>query len=154
MEAVTHPEALAILLEFGVTVIPPSGHIQPGTTKAVANLQKIVRKRGFDHARMIVMLWRETNLRMIPMDSPTLWAMSDTLLLMERNFPHVLASDAESLFKLVDGLPMGWLQAWSREVDGVIPRRFAIGGMIFERMKRIFGIEQPDLLDDRARRTA
>lgn len=148
-----HPEARAILAEFDVKVLPPSGHIQPGSTKAVANLQKIVRKRGFDHARLIVLLWKETNLRMIPMDSPTLWAMSDTLLLVERNFPQVLASDTESLFKLVDGLPMGWLQAWARDTDGVIPRRFAIGGMIFERMKRIFGMDQPDLLDDR-RRTA
>ena len=93
-----HPEARAILSEFEVTVIPPSGHLQPGQTKSVANLQKIIRKRGFDHARLIVMLWRETNLRMIPMDSPTLWAMSDTLLLVERNFPQVMTSGTETLF--------------------------------------------------------
>lgn len=151
----THPEARAILEEFGVKILPPSGHIQPGTTKAVANLQKIVRKRGFDHARLIVLLWKETNLRMIPMDSPTLWALSDTLTLVERNFPQVMASDTERLFTLVDGLPMGWLQDWARGCDGVIPRRFAIAGMIFERIVRIFKVDQADLLDDRqVRRTA
>ena len=149
-----HPEARAILSEFEVTVIPPSGHLQPGQTKSVANLQKIIRKRGFDHARLIVMLWRETNLRMIPMDSPTLWAMSDTLLLVERNFPQVMTSGTETLFSLLDGLPLGWLQAWARETDGVIPRRYAIGGMIFERMKRIFDLPQGDLLDDRHRRAS
>lgn len=149
----SHPEARAILAEFGVEVIPPSAHIQPGQTKAVANLQKIVRKRGFDHARMLVMLWKDTNLRMIPMDSPTLWALSDTLLLVERNFPAVMTSGTENLFKLLDGLPMGWLQAWARDVDGVIPRRYAIGAQIFERMKRIFDMDQMDLLDDRARRS-
>lgn len=149
-----HPEARAILAEYGVTIVHPSAHIQPGQTKAVANLQKIVRKRGFDHARMVVMLWKETNLRMIPMDSPTLWALSDTLLLVEKNFPQVLSSDTEKLFTLLDGLPIGWLASWARDCEGVIPRRYAIGGMIFERMKRILGIEQLDLLDDRNRRTA
>ena len=145
----SHPEARAILAEFGVEVIPPSAHIQPGQTKAVANLQKIVRKRGFDHARMLVMLWKDTNLRMIPMDSPTLWALSDTLLLVERNFPAVMTSGTETLFKLLDGLPMGWLQSWARDCDGIIPRRFAIAGMIFERMKRIFDMPQTDIFDDR-----
>jgi hypothetical protein len=149
-----HPEARAILAEFNVTVIPASGHIQPGTTKSVANLQKIVRKRGFEHARLVVLLWRETNLRMVPMDSATLWAMSDTLTLVEKNFPHVMASDTETLFKLVDGLPIGWLQQWSRDVDGVIPRRFAMAGQIYERMVRIFDMPQGDLLDDRKARTA
>jgi hypothetical protein len=134
-----------------VTIVPPSAHLQPGQTKAVANLQKIVRKRGFDHARFIVMLWKDTNLRMIPMDSQTLWALSDILSLVERNFPEVMASDTEKLFELLDGLPLGWLQDWAKDCDGIIPRRFAIAAPVYERFKRIFHMQQGDLLDDRRR---
>lgn len=150
----THPEAHAILSEYGIEAMPPSAHLKPGQTKAVANLQKIVRARGYDHARFVIMLWAETNIRKTILDASTLWALSDVLKLVERHYPRLVNEDVSTLFKFIDGLQIGWLQGWARDCEGVIPRRFAIGGMIFERIERIFNLEQPDLLDDRHRRTA
>lgn len=144
-----HPEARAILAEFGITPVPPSAHTLPGQTKAVANLQKIVRARGYDHARFVIMLWKETNIRKTILDAPTMWALSDTVILVDRNFPRLLNEDVEEFFKFIDRMQIGWLQNWARETEGVIPRRFAIGGMIYERIVRIFRIEQADFLDDR-----
>lgn len=148
-----HPEAHAILSEFSITPVPPSAHTRPGETKAVANLQKIVRARGYDHARFVIMLWTETMIRKTVLDASTMWAFSDLILALERNFPDLVNKDVEKLFAFVDGLHVGWLQSWARDVDGIIPRRFAIGGMLYERAKRIFDMPQGDLLDDR-RRTA
>lgn len=145
-----YPEARAILAEFGITPVPPSAHVRPGETKAVGSLQKIIIKRGRDHARFVIMTWKDTHIRRTPLDGATLWALSDTVILMERNFPEVVTKEVEDKwFRFIDGLPIGWLQEWARDVDPIIPRRFAIGGMIYERAKRIFGIRQPDLLDDR-----
>lgn len=144
-----HPEARAILAEFGIEPVHPSGHTMPGQTKAVANLQKIVRARGYDHARFVIMTWKETMIRKTILDASTMWAFSDVILAVERNFPDLLGRDVERFFAFIDAIPVGWLQSWAKDVDGIIPRRFAIGGMLYERAKRVFGIEQADLLDDR-----
>lgn len=146
------PEAMAILTEFGVEVIPSSGHPRPGQTKAVRSLQKIVNHRGFEHARFIILTWKETNVRKTVLDAPTMWAISDTIKAVERNFPDLLPGDPERWFKFVDGLPIAWLQDWARDLDGIIPRRCAMAGQMYERVKRVFGIDQGDLLDDRRRR--
>lgn len=148
-----HPEARAILEEYGIKPVHPSAHTQPGETKAVANLQKIVRARGYEHARFVIMIWKETMIRKTVLDASTMWAFSDLILALERNFPYLLTTDVEKLFAFVDAIPVGWLQSWAKDVEGIIPRRFAIGAMLYERAKRVFGIDQSDLLDDR-RRTA
>lgn len=147
-------QALAILEEFGVTVVPASAHIKPGQTKSVISLQKIVRARGFDHARFVVMIWKETMIRKVAMDASTMWAVSDTMKAIERNYPDLINNRVDDLFAFFDGLPIGWLQTWVRDLDGIVPRRAAVAGMIYERVKRKFGIDQADLLDDRKRRTA
>jgi len=151
---IDHPEARAILDEFGIEPIHSSAHAKPGQTKAVASLQKIVNKRGYDHARFVIMTWAETMIRKTVLDAATLWAFSDVILAAERNFPDLMGKDVEKWFSFVDGLHVGWLQDWARDVDGIIPKRFAIAGQIYERIKRLFGVEQPDLLDDRARSRA
>ena len=147
-------QANAILREYGVTVVPAQAHLRPGQTKSVISLQKIVRARGFDHARFVVMLWRETMIRQVPMDAATMWAVSDTLKAIERNFPDLVDNRMDDLFAFFDGLPLGWMRDWVRDLDGIVPRRAAVAGMIYERVKRKFGIDQADLLDDRRRKTA
>lgn len=145
-------QARAILSEYGVTVISAQGHLQPGQTKSVASLQKIIRARGFDHARFVIMMWKETNLRMVGMDASTMWAVSDILKAIERNYPDLVNNRMDDLFAFFDEIQIGWLMEWSKLADGIIPRRFCIGGMILERVKRSFDLDQRDLLDDRIKR--
>jgi hypothetical protein len=142
-------EAMAILKEFGVEVIPSSGHSAPGNTKALRSLQRIVNHRGYDHARFLILTWKESNIRKTVLDAPTAWALSDTIKAMEKNFPDILTNDPERWFRFVDGLPIGWMQEWARPVDDVNPRRHVMFGQIWERAIRIFGAKQGDLLDDR-----
>jgi hypothetical protein len=146
-----YPEAMAILKEFGVEVVSTSAHLRPGQTKAVASLQKIINARGYDHGRLIVMTWKETMLQRVIFDRPTMWAMSDVIMLVERNYPDLLSNRVSDWFQFFDGLRLEWLQEWARDVEGILPRRYAVAGQVYERIKRVFGIEQGDLLDDRRR---
>jgi hypothetical protein len=146
-------QANMILAEFGIEVVPVHGHLRPGQIKSVITFQKIINARGAEHGRFLMMTWKSTMIKQIVMDRFMLWAMSDVILATERNFPDLMRDDVEKWFGFFDALQAGWLQAWVRDVDGIIPRRFALGGQIYERIKRVFGIEQADLLDDRRRTT-
>lgn len=146
-----HPEAETLLAEFGIRIVPANVVPGPGETRAVANLQRIIDKRGMDHGRMVVMTLAETANSRAHINESALWAVSDLILLAEKNFPHLVTTDVDAWFQFFDGLPLGWLQFWSIDMDGIVPKRFALVGMVYERMKRVFGPlhRQPDLLDDR-----
>jgi hypothetical protein len=68
-----------------------------------------------------------------------------------KNYPDLVENNVSAWFSFFDGLPLGWLQFWALDLDGVISKRHALGGMVYERMRRRFGAlaVQPDLLDDR-----
>jgi hypothetical protein len=142
-------EALAILHEFGVRVVPPGAHPRLGETKAVVNFQKIINARGYEHGRFLIMTWKDTMVKQTIMDGPSLWAISDVIKAVEKNFPDLLDKDVEKWFAFFDALQIGWLQDWAKDLDGVMPKRYAMGGQIYERIKRVFGITKVDLLDDR-----
>lgn len=70
---------------------------------------------------------------------------------LPRPIPIWSRNNVSAWFAFFDGLPLGWLQFWALDLDGVISKRHALGEMIYERMHRRFGAfaVQPDLLDDR-----
>lgn len=146
-----HPEAEAIFAEHGIVVVP--AHVMPaiGQTRAIATLDRIRNRHGDDHARFVVMTLAETANSKAFIDETTLWLVSDMVRAAEKNFPELVTTDVSAWFSFFDGLPLGWLQYWALDLDGVISKRHALGGMVYERMKRTFGAmaKQPDLLDDR-----
>lgn len=172
-----HPEAETLLAEFGIRIVPANVVPGPGETRAVATVGKVIRahwkrlckrheqehgsvgysvaKRlrpaAVDHARFTVMTLAETANSKAHLNESAFWAVSDLILLAEKNFPHLVTTDVDAWFQFFDGLPLGWLQFWSIDMDDIVPKRFALVGMVYERMKRVFGPlhRQPDLLDDR-----
>lgn len=150
---IQHPEAEAIFREYDITVVPANVMPAVGQSRAVGTLQRIIDRRGSNHAKMVVMTFAETANSKASINEYSLWAVSDLLLLAEKNFPHLVTTDVESWFQFFDGLPLGWLQFWTHDMDGIVPKRFALVGMVYERMKRVFGplYMQPDLLDDRSK---
>ncbi|TRB03460.1 hypothetical protein EXN61_21580 [Agrobacterium tumefaciens] len=146
-----HPRAEAIFAEHGIAVVP--AHVMPavGQVRSVSTLQRILKKRGEEHARFVVMTFAETENSKASINEYSLWAVSDLVLLAEKNFPELVTTDVESWFRFFDGLPFGWVQLWAADMDGIVPKRFAMVGMIYERMKRYFGPlrVQPDMFDDR-----
>ncbi|MBB3411229.1 hypothetical protein FHT87_005182 [Rhizobium sp. BK316] len=127
-----------------------------GETRAVVTLQRICRRYGEDHGRFLVMTLAETANNKSALTETTLWAVSDMIRATNENFPDLIENNVESWFKFWDALPLGWLEHWCLDLDGIIPKRYALSGMIYERLKRQFGglAKQPDLLDDRRRGAA
>lgn len=138
--------------QHGITVVPANVIPGIGETRAIATLERIKDRRGEDHAKFVVLTLTETANSKAHLNESSLWAVSDIILVAEKNFPTLMANDLEAWFRFFDELPMGWLQFWSHDLDGIVPKRFAIVGMIYERMKRVFGDlhRQPDMFDDRA----
>ncbi|WP_027685074.1 hypothetical protein [Rhizobium leguminosarum] len=146
-----YPDAEAIFEEFNVRIVPANVVPLVGETRAVATLHRIAKRHGEEHARFVVMTLAETANSKASINETALWAVSDLVLLAEKNFPHLVTTDVENWFKFFDQLPLGWIQFWSLDMDGIVPKRFAVAGMVYERMKRTFGPLQiqPDFFDDR-----
>ena len=146
----SHTEAMAILEEFGIRAVPI--HVMPrfGETRAVATLQRIVNRHGFAHGRAVVQFLAESDNNRHPMVDVILWAMSDVLRLMEKQYPEIMENEISRVFEFFDGVPLGAIEhKFVRPLDGITSKRAAMVGLITERLVRCFGDPQGDLLDDR-----
>lgn len=146
-----HPEALAIFAEYGIQVVPANVMPGNGQTRAIATLDRIRNRHGEAHARFVVMTLSETANNKAFIDETSLWVVSDMIRAAEKNFPDLMQNQVTEWFEFFDSIPLGWLQFWALDLDGVISKRHALVGMLYERMRRRFGAlaVQPDLLDDR-----
>lgn len=146
-----HPEARAIFEEFGIRVVPANVMPAIGETRAIATLDRIRNRHGEPHARFVVMTLAETANNKAFIDETSLWVISDMARAAAKNFPDLVDNSVSDWFAFFDALPLGWLQYWAHDLDGLMPKRYVLVGMIWERMRRQFGAMavQGDLLDDR-----
>lgn len=129
--------------EFSIEIIGKSRYPIPGQTRAVETLARIYRRFGEVHLRMVLTTMRETANNHALLDEVGLWMASDMVRVRgESN----INSDWLALWDVMD---VGPLQALAQDLAGIIPVRYALGGMIYERVHRRFGPKQLDLLDDR-----
>jgi hypothetical protein len=146
-----YPEARAIFEEFGIEVVP--AHVMPalGQTRAIVTLDRIRIRYGKAHARFVVMTLAETANNKGFIDETSLWVVSDMARVAAANFPDLIDNDVSQWFAFFDALPLGWLQYWTHDLNGIVEKRGPLVGMIWERMLRKFGsmAAQGDLLDDR-----
>jgi hypothetical protein len=72
---------------------------------------------------------------------------------MVRACQALIEREAGAWLETWDRIPAGELQFMCQDLRGLIPQRFALGGMVYERLYRRFGpnADQLDLLDDRRR---
>lgn len=140
--------------EHGISVVPANVIPGPRATRAVATLERIKNRHGEAHARFVILTLADTANNHGAIDETTLWAVSDIVRAAEKSYPDLMTNDLERWFEFFDALPLGQLEFWCLGLDGVISKRHALAGMIFERMVRQFGdlASQPDLLDDRRMR--
>lgn len=144
-----HPEAEAMFEEFGIQIVPANVVPGPKQTRAVATLQRIIRRHGEDHARFLVMTIAETGNNDAHIDETALWSVSDIILAFRKNHPAMMENDISRFLEFFDGVPVGMLQFWCLGLDGITNKRAALVGLIWERACRVFGERQMDLLDDR-----
>ncbi|MBZ5761568.1 hypothetical protein LAV84_18370 [Rhizobium sp. VS19-DR104.2] len=145
----SYPEAEALLDEFGIVVVPKNVVPKHGQTRAVASVERIRRRHGAPHTRMVLMTLAETANNDVALDETGLWATSDIILAFNKNFPDVMENDVSRFLAFFDGVPVGNLQYFCYGLDGITNKRSALVGIIWERACRVFSKGQLELLDDR-----
>lgn len=137
--------AEALLAEYGIDIVAPNVSPRPGQTRAPKTVQRIMRRHGEGHLRLVLSTLAETANNKACLDEYSLWMASD----MIRARPDLAEGRASDWLDLWDAIPLGDLQAIAQELSGVVPIRSALGGMVYERIVRRFGSGQLDMLDDR-----
>ena len=145
-------EALAILEELGVEVVERGSVPKPGQTRSVATLQRIVRRNGAEHARMVMQILVESDNCKGFLTETVIGAVSDILLVFQRGYPEVFEKQTSRIFEFFDQTPIGAIEfRYARPLAGITNCRSALVGLLNERVARVFGEPQMDLLDDRRR---
>ncbi|MBD9372786.1 hypothetical protein IB238_09155 [Rhizobium sp. ARZ01] len=138
------PRVYSICEEYGVVIV--DGRSYPGIreTRAVVTLDRILSAKGEDHFRLVLSTVAETENNQGYIDKHLLWAVSD---LVETYRVLIEANPSEWLV-CFDRAPVGELQVVAK---GLRHQRFALVGMLAERVVRRFGPNagQGDLFDDR-----
>lgn len=139
--------------EYEVRIVPANVVPQIGETRAPETLRLIKNKHGRDHMRFVVGTLAETANNRALLDETIYWSVSDMARAFRKNFPKVMDHDLDAWFSFWDRMPLGQLQYWALDLEGITSKRRALDGMIYERAIRQFGpmAAQPDLLDDRRR---
>ncbi|WP_246272619.1 hypothetical protein [Phyllobacterium pellucidum] len=139
----------SIAAEYGVTLIDGRRYPELGETRAVATLERIARRFGEGHLRLVLSTLAETANNKLLLDEVGLWMASD----MIRACRSIVENRTGDWLETWDAMPVGELQFITHDLSGVVSQRHALGGMVYERLYRRFGpnSDQLDLLDDRRR---
>lgn len=146
------PRVYTICQEYNVEIV--DGRAYPGIrqTRAVATLDRVLRKNGEDHFRMVMSTIAETNNNQGQIDEYLLWAVSDLV----ESCRGIIEQSPTEWLECFDATPVGELQYIVRDLSGITEQRHALAGLLYERIVRVFGpnAAQPDLFDERARRAS
>lgn len=143
------PRVQALCDEFGISIVDKHRYPEPGQTRAVETLHRILRRYGEGHVRMVLATLAETQNNKGQLDEVLFWATSDLV----QACPEIIENNASAWLAVWDTAPVGELQYACNDLRGIVPLRFALVGMIYERVVRAFGQRaiQPDLFDERRR---
>ncbi len=135
--------------EFSIEIIDGHRYPEVGQTRAIETLSRICRRYGETHLRLVLSTLAETANNKVLLDEVGLWMASD----MVRKSAPLIEARAGEWLELWDAMPVGQLQFVCQDLSGLIPQRYALGGMVYERIFRRFGrdADQFDLFDDRRR---
>lgn len=135
--------------EFGIRIVDRHRYPDIGETRAVVTMDRIYRRFGEDHLRLVLLTLSETANNKALLDEVGLWMASD----MIRANMAIVDLRADEWLQVWDRMPVGELQFVAQQLSGFVPQRHALGGMVYERLFRVFGPDaaQLDLLDDRRR---
>lgn len=143
------PRVSALCDEFDIKIV--GGHRYPeiGETRAPATIERILRRYGEAHARIVLSTLAETANNKACLDEGGLWAASD----MARAWADTIEADVSAWLSAWDRMPVGQLQAENIDLRGIVPQRFALGGQLHERLYRLLSParRQGELFDDRRR---
>lgn len=140
-------EAVAILTELGVEIVAKNVAPRPGQTRSVGTVQKIIRRHGKDHCRLVLMLITQSENNRAALDEASIGAVSDLVEEFCRIYPDKAENGISELFDFLDRTPIAQIRA--AYIGDCKDKRSRLAGMLQERMMRVFGVPQLDWLDDR-----
>lgn len=140
-------EALAILKDLDIRVVPKSTVPKPGETRSVGTVQKIIRRHGEDHARLVLMLIMQSENNRAALCEASIGAVSDLVEEFRRIYPDKAENGISELFDFLDRTPIAQIRA--AYIGDCKDKRGRLCGMLQERMLLHFGIPQLDWINDR-----
>lgn len=140
-------EAVAILTELGVEIVAKNVAPRPGQTRSVGTVQKIIRRHGEDHARLVLMLIMQSENNRAALCEASIGAVSDLVEEFRRIYPDKAENGISELFDFLDRTPIAQIRA--AYIGDCKDKRGRLCGMMQERMLLHFGIPQLDWINDR-----
>ncbi|WP_025199094.1 hypothetical protein [Brucella sp. BO2] len=138
------PRIPDLCAEYGITIV--DGRSYPGIreTRAVVTMSRIIQAKGEDHFRMVLSTVAETENNCGYIDKYLLWAVSDLVTVCN----SIVENRPIEWLECFDAAPVAQLQYIARQLPH---QRFALVGMLFERVVRRFGpnAAQGDLFDEK-----
>lgn len=128
-----NPRVNALCAEFDIRIVPKHRYPEPGETRAVATIERIIRRHGEAHVRLVLSVLAETKGNGSLIDETTLWAVSDLLIACA----DIIEADASAVLELFDELPLGPLIAITNELPGIVPQRSALAGILYFFLRRL-----------------
>ena len=137
-------DAAAILAEYGIEIVGRNVAPKPGQTRAIAALDRILRRHGAAHLRLVLTTLAETENNSGLLEESVLWMASDMVLVC----PKLIESQTSEWLELWDAMPLESMAEIAKRLAGIVPLRLALGGMVYERIYRRFGGQSAGEIDE------
>jgi len=121
-----------LLREFDIQVVARNQYPQPGQTRAVGTVRRIIEKRGIEHARLVLCVLAEGKGNHALIDEYSLTAVSDILIACS----DLVEEDAGAVLEMFDTIPLGPFMALTYELRGIVKQSAALAGMLYFAMRR------------------
>lgn len=126
------PQVQALCDEFSVRIISKSAYPEPGETRAVATIGRLIRNHGDAHARLVLTVLMECKGNHALIDEMALKAVSNIVLACK----DMIEDDASAFLDLFDKIPFGHLMMLANELRGIVHQGHALSGMLYLMARR------------------
>ena len=120
-------DARALCAEFEIEIVGKSRYPEPGQTRAIVSIARIIRRHGQAHARMMLTVLTECKGNNALIDEMSLNAVSTLVLACS----DMIEEDASAFLDLFDKIPFGLLMAMANELRGIVHQGHALAGMLY-----------------------
>lgn len=120
----------AICAEYDVEIVPRNVFPQPGQTRAVVTMCRILSRHGEGHYRLVMTTLSETRGNNALIDEMSLWAVSDLV----RACPEWVEQRTSEWLDWWDRIPLGPIMATINQLRGFSHQRHALAGAIYYRL--------------------
>lgn len=113
--------------EFGIVIVPKYRYPEPGQTRAVTTMERILHRHGEGHLRFVLSTIAETEGAGGLLTEVTLWAVSDLVCAC----PQWADERTSDWLEAWDRMPFGEMIFEAQDLSGFVSQRAAVAGMAY-----------------------